>query len=131
AHGMLVDEIREDTSYDASDWRTEGIAIGQPIFVHPNFEQNVRVVHRLRDEVAKPRGLTVAQLAVSWVLDHPAVTTVLVGARTPTELAEDIAKPVALSDRDKALIDEIMAGAAGRVDVFRPYAKGHDDWSKE
>ena len=77
AHGLLTDTIREDTTYAASDWRTQGFAIGQPIFAPQNFRANVRIVHRLRDVVAKPKGLTVAQLALSWVLGHRAVTTVL------------------------------------------------------
>jgi aryl-alcohol dehydrogenase-like predicted oxidoreductase len=130
AHGMLINDIREDTTYAATDWRTRGFAIGQPIFAPANFQRNVRVVHRLRDEVAKPKGLSVTQLALSWVLAHPAVTTVLIGARTPTELGHDVVKPTVLSDEDKAAIAEIMAGAAGRVEVFRPYAKGHEDWSE-
>jgi aryl-alcohol dehydrogenase-like predicted oxidoreductase len=130
AHGMIVDDIREDTTYSATDWRTKGFAIGQPIFTPENFRQNIRVVHRLRDEVAKTMDVSVARLAISWVLDHPAVTTVLIGARTPAELRKDIERPVVLVDRDKERIDAILQDVAGRVDVFRPYARGHEDWSK-
>jgi aryl-alcohol dehydrogenase-like predicted oxidoreductase len=129
-HGLLIDGIREDTTYAATDWRAKGFAIGQPIFAPGNFRQNVRVVHRLRDEVARPRGLTVSQLAMSWVLSHPAVTTVLIGARTPAELHEDIVAPSGLTEQERVTIDEIMKGAVGRVDVFRPYNKGHEDWSR-
>jgi len=129
-HGLLVDGIREDTAYAPTDWRTQGFAIGQPIFAPANFPRNVRVVHRLRDEVARPKGLTVSQLALAWVLSHPAVTTVLIGARTPAELHEDIAPPSVLTNEDRTAIADIMEGAAGRVDVFRPYNKGHEDWSR-
>lgn len=128
AHGLLVDGITDARTYGPRDWRTKGFAIGQPIFTAENFAINAAVVRRLRDEVARPMGITVSQLAVSWVLDHPAVTTVLIGARTPAELAEDVRAPVRLGAGETALIQEIMAGAAGRVAVFKPYARAHEDW---
>ena len=130
AHGLLIDDIAEDTTYGDEDWRSKGYAIGQALFTRENFRANVKVVQRLRAEIAAPNGLTVAQLALSWVLRNPAVTTVLVGARTRDQLHEDLATPVQLSDSDLAAIDEIMSDAKGLVDQFRPYARGSDDWSK-
>jgi aryl-alcohol dehydrogenase-like predicted oxidoreductase len=126
----LIDNIREDTVYGPQDWRTKGFAIGQPIFSTKHFKQNVRVVHRLRDEVARPKGLRVVQLALAWVLRHPAISTALIGVRTRAELQEDIARTATLSEVDLARIDAIMDTAVGRVDVFRPYGRAHEDWSE-
>jgi aryl-alcohol dehydrogenase-like predicted oxidoreductase len=90
----------------------------------------VRLVNRLRDEVAAPRGLTVAQLALAWVLRNPVVTTAMVGARVPAEIEENIgAAQVSLSDADAAQIESIMSGAAGQVEVFRPFRAAMEAWN--
>ncbi len=129
-HGLVIDGISEDTTYPASDWRAKGCAMGQPLLTRENLLHNARVVRRLREEVARPKGMTVSQLALSWVLDHPAVTTALVGARNRSELREDVVRPTPLGPADRDQIEEIMAGARGRVKVFRPYGRAREDWSQ-
>jgi aryl-alcohol dehydrogenase-like predicted oxidoreductase len=47
-------------------------------------------------EMAKARNVSVAQVALSWVLHQPAVSTVIIGARNPQQL-EDNLKAVDLS----------------------------------
>jgi 1-deoxyxylulose-5-phosphate synthase len=59
------------------------VAFGQPIFRGDNFKTNVAVVDRIRHEVAEARGVPVSQVALAWVVGHPAISTALVGARTP------------------------------------------------
>src|SRR5258708_3422043 len=86
AYGLLTGAFTEDTTFDAADWRANGVAFGQPILGGDNFRHNVRLVNRLLKEVARPRGLTVAQLALAWVVRHPVVTTAMVGARLPAEM---------------------------------------------
>lgn len=46
---------------------------------------------RALDEIARAAGRTLPQLALAWVLRDPRVTTVLVGARTPQQLDENLA----------------------------------------
>jgi len=130
AYGLLTGAFTEDTTFDSADWRARGVAFGQPILGGDNFKANVRLVNRLRDEVAAPRGLTVAQLALAWVLRNPAVTTAMVGARVPAEIEENVgAARVSLSDADAAQIEDIMADVAGRVEVFRPFAWAMEVWT--
>ena len=69
------------------------MAFGQPILGGDNFRHNVGLVNRLRDEVAAPKGLTVAQLALAWVLRNPVVTTAMVGARVPRRSRRTSAPP--------------------------------------
>jgi aryl-alcohol dehydrogenase-like predicted oxidoreductase len=129
AYGLLTGAFTEDTTFDAADWRAGGVAFGQPILGGDNFKHNVRLVNRLRQEVATPRGLTVAQLALAWVVRNPVVTTAMVGARVPAEIDENIgAAQVNLSDDDVAQIEDIMADVAGRVDVFRPFRWAMEVW---
>ena len=51
------------------------MAFGQPIFRGENFRANLHVVERLRAEVAAPRGVPLSQIALAWVLGHPAIST--------------------------------------------------------
>jgi aryl-alcohol dehydrogenase-like predicted oxidoreductase len=130
AYGMLTGAFTEDTTFEESDWRSNGVAFGQPILGGDNFRHNVRLVQRLRDEVARPRGLTVAQLALAWVVRNPIVTTAMVGARVPAEIQENVgAATVELSDEDDRRIRSIMSEAKGRVDVFRPFSWAMQVWS--
>jgi aryl-alcohol dehydrogenase-like predicted oxidoreductase len=130
AYGLLTGGFTEDTTFDAADWRAGGVAFGQPILGGDNFRHNVRLVNRLRDEVAAPLGLTVAQLALAWVLRNPIVTTAMVGARVPAEIEENVgAAQVSLSDDDAARIEALMSDVAGRVDVFRPFKSAMEVWS--
>jgi aryl-alcohol dehydrogenase-like predicted oxidoreductase len=129
AYGLLTGAFTEDTTFEAADWRSNGVAFGQPILGGGNFRHNVRLVNRLRDEVARPMGLTVAQLALAWVVRNPIVTTAMVGARVPAEIEENVvAAQVSLSDDDVAHIESIMDQAAGQVDVFRPFRWAMEVW---
>jgi aryl-alcohol dehydrogenase-like predicted oxidoreductase len=129
AYGLLTGGFSEETTFDANDWRANGVAFGQPILRGDNFRHNVRLVNRLRDEVARPKGLTVAQLALAWVVRSPTVTTAMVGARVPAEIEENVgAASVQLSDAEVAEIEHLMNEAAGRVDVFRPFSWAMEVW---
>jgi len=129
AYGLLTGAFTEDTTFEAADWRSNGVAFGQPILRGENFRHNVALVNRLRDEVARPMGLTVAQLALAWVVRSPSVTTAMVGARVPAEIEENVgAARVQLSEHDVARIQDVMSSAAGRVDVFRPFRWAMEVW---
>jgi myo-inositol catabolism protein IolS len=130
AYGMLTGAFTEETTFEPADWRSNGVAFGQPILGGDNFRHNVGLVRRLRDEVATPKGLTVAQLALAWVLTNPIVTTAMVGARVPAEIKENVgAATVQLSEEDVSRIRGIMGEAKGRVDVFRPFSWAMQVWS--
>jgi aryl-alcohol dehydrogenase-like predicted oxidoreductase len=129
AYGLLTGAFTEDTTFDANDWRAGGVAFGQPILGGDNFRHNVRLVQRLRDEIAAPKGVSVAQLALAWVLGNPVVTTSMVGARVPAEIDENIgAAQIQLSAADRAHVEQLMADAAGQVQVFRPFGWAMEVW---
>jgi aryl-alcohol dehydrogenase-like predicted oxidoreductase len=132
-HGLLTGAFTAATSFDpARDWRGHGVAFGQPIFRGENLKTNVRIAERLRREVAEPRGASLSQIALAWVLGHPAVSTALVGARTPAEVdANDAGAELELSAGERATIDAILAGAAGRVREFTPLRPALEPWGQE
>jgi len=132
-HGLLTGAFTAATTFEAGrDWRAGGIAFGQPLFRGENLKTNVAVVERLRREIAAPRGATVSQVALAWVLGHLAVSTALVGARTPAEVdANDAGAALELSAAERAAIDTILAGAAGRVREFTPLRPAMEPWGQE
>jgi aryl-alcohol dehydrogenase-like predicted oxidoreductase len=132
-HGLLTGAFSVTTTFDpARDWRGNGVAFGQPIFRGDNFKTNVGVVERIRREVAEPRGVAVSQMALAWVLGNPAISTALVGARTPAEVdANDAGAELELSSGERATIDAILAGVAGRVREFTPLRPAMEPWGAE
>ena len=132
-HGLLTGAFTAATAFDpARDWRGNGVAFGQPIFRGDNFRANLAVVDRLRKEVAEPRGVPLSQIALAWVLGHPAVSTALVGARTPAEVdANDAGAELDLSAAERGKIDAILAGVAGRVREFTPLRPAMEPWGAE
>lgn len=59
-------------------------------------------------EIATAKDVTVAQIALAWLLHQEAVTTVIVGANKPQQLADNLASvKVQLSDDELAQLDEV------------------------
>ena len=61
-------------------------------------------------EVAEGRGASPAQIALAWLLGRPGVTSVIVGARTDAQLADNLAAAeLELSAEERARLDEVSA----------------------
>lgn len=59
-------------------------------------------------EIARDKDASVAQIALSWLLHQPVVTSVIVGAKTPEQLAENLAAPdVKLTDDELARLKAV------------------------
>jgi aryl-alcohol dehydrogenase-like predicted oxidoreductase len=71
-------------------------------------------VHRLQP-IAEDAGLTMAQLAVAWVLQNPNVASAIIGASRPDQVASNVqAAGVKLDDGTMARIDEAIGSLAER-----------------
>ena len=58
--------------------------------------------------IAQAHGVSVAQVALAWLLHQPQVTSVIIGAKRPEQLTENLAATqVALSDSELAAVDEV------------------------
>ena len=78
-------------------------------FAHPpvNLEKGYEIVDVL-GEIANRRNATVAQVALSWLLHQPAVTSVIVGVRNTSQLKDNLASvDVKFDDADLAKIDVV------------------------
>jgi aryl-alcohol dehydrogenase-like predicted oxidoreductase len=91
----------------ADDWRR-----GDPEFNEPKLSDNLALVDRLR-AVGARHGRTAGEVAIAWILYHPAVAGAIVGARS-AEQAEGVmrAADLRLSDEDFAEIESESGIAA-------------------
>lgn len=83
ASGLLAGNYTPQTTFGPGDHRTinrngENFNVGET-FAGLGFETGLEMVEKLRPLV--PPGYTLPQLALRWCLDHPAVTTIIPGAR--------------------------------------------------
>jgi aryl-alcohol dehydrogenase-like predicted oxidoreductase len=61
-------------------------------------------------EIAEARGVSAAQVALAWTLGRPGIATVVVGARTEEQLADNLgAADLTLEDDERARLDEVSA----------------------
>jgi len=73
------------------------------------FERRSQAVEKLARHLAA-RDLPMAEFALAWVLDNPAVTSAIIGPRTCEQLDGCLrALDVEISDADRAAVDGIVA----------------------
>ena len=61
-------------------------------------------------EIAVPRGVSVARVALAWLLARPFVTSVIIGARTREQLDDNIAATaLQLTAQELKMLDEVSA----------------------
>ncbi len=79
-------------------------------------EPPVYDTHKLYDtvdvlvEIAEERGVSAAQVALAWLLGRPGVASVIVGARTDEQLADNLkAVELKLSEEERRRLDEVSA----------------------
>lgn len=76
-----------------------------------NVTADVLTRVRALNAMASARGETMAQLALAWVLENPAITTVITGASRPAQILQNVEtmqKHVPLTDEEKAEIEKIL-----------------------
>ena len=82
-------------------------------------EKNISSVYLERakalNDIAKGRDQTLAQLALTWVLRQPQVTSALIGASSVQQLEDNLAAASAppLSDDELALIEPLAVHGTG------------------
>ncbi|MBT2439333.1 aldo/keto reductase [Streptomyces sp. ISL-36] len=112
SRGLISGHFTRDRELAPGDFR--GMS---PRFQGDNLRRNLDLVDRLR-AVAEAKGVTVAQIAIAWVLGqgprHGADVVPLIGARSRTRLTEALgAVDVTLDEADLAAIERaVPVGAA-------------------
>jgi aryl-alcohol dehydrogenase-like predicted oxidoreductase len=110
ASGMLSGKITHESIFTKDDHRAfnrhgEAFDRGET-FSGVDFETGLRAVEELR--VFVPKGATLVQLALRWILEFPAITCAIPGAKRPAQVAENIAAS-GLKPLPKATMKKIRA----------------------
>lgn len=98
-----------------------------PRFSAENLEQNLALVEALRS-IAQAKGVTVAQVAIAWVLAQGADIVPLVGARRRERLAEALgALQLTLTRADLTAIEQAVPLGAAAGERYNAYLMAHLD----
>lgn len=106
AKGLLTGKYRPGHVFPADDERS-----GFERFQGDALSRYCALTDRLT-EVARDKGITMVQLAIAWCLRQPAVSSVLVGAKTEAQVAEHaLAAQVTFAADELARIEAILSDA--------------------
>lgn len=116
ASGLLTGKITRASRFAKDDHRNfnrhgEAFDRGET-FSGVDFEAGLRAVEELKAFV--PRNATLAQLALRWILQFPAVTCAIPGAKRPAQVAENIAA-ADLKPLSQATMTKIGAWYAAQI----------------
>ncbi|MEU6205358.1 aldo/keto reductase [Micromonospora musae] len=108
SRGLISGHWSAERTTGPTDFRTH-----LPRFTGENLDRNLALVDQLR-AIADARDVTVAQIAIAWVLNRGTDIVPLVGARRRDRLTEALgAAAVTLTEADLAAIEAaVPAGAA-------------------
>ena len=82
--GLLTGKFTRDhiESLPDTDWRLHTAPFREPV-----LSANLDLVEKLRDISAR-LGIPIGQIAIAWALLRPEITSVIVGARRPSQIVE-------------------------------------------
>ncbi len=103
AQGLLTNRYLNGIPND-SRVRTSGLFLTESAITEPMLKK-VRALN----EIAKERGESLAEMALAWVLAKKGITSVLIGASKPEQIAENVkaANAVPFTPEQLQKIDEI------------------------
>lgn len=92
ASGLLSGKWSKDTKFAATDHRNfnangERFNVGETFSGLP-FETGVTLVEQLKQLV--PAGIPLSQFALRWILDQPAVSTIIAGVSRPEQINANV-----------------------------------------
>ena len=89
--GLLTGKISKASTFAADDHRLfnrEGASFDKgETFSGLDFDLQLSLVEQITPLV--PEGMTLAQMALRWILDFPAITTAIPGGRRPSQIEEN------------------------------------------
>ena len=103
--GLLTGKFTREraASLSETDWRKRN-----PFFNEPQLSVNLDTIESLQS-IAERNRLTMAQLALIWILREPVLTAAIAGARRPGQIGETLkASGVGLSNSDLEEIESIL-----------------------
>ncbi|MFI7410309.1 aldo/keto reductase [Streptomyces sp. NPDC049627] len=115
SRGLISGHVTPGQEYAATDFRAHS-----PRFQGENLQHNLNLVESLR-KIAEQKGVSVAQIAIAWVLSRGEDIVPLIGARTRERLGEALgALDVALDAADLAAIEAAVPAGAAAGERYAP-----------
>jgi aryl-alcohol dehydrogenase-like predicted oxidoreductase len=106
--GWLSGKYKRDQAPTGATRLGENPKRGMEAYDKRNAEARTWDVIGALEDVAKARGVSMAQVALAWTAARPAVTSVILGARTTEQLADNLgAADLKLSDEEMNLLTEV------------------------
>jgi aryl-alcohol dehydrogenase-like predicted oxidoreductase len=108
--GWLTGKYRRDRPPGGATRLGEDPERGMEAYGRRNLQERTwRVMDAVRS-VAEGRGVSMAQVALAWLVDRPAVTSVILGARTLEQLDDNLGTAgLHLSAEETARLDQASA----------------------
>lgn len=120
SRGLISGHFTTDRQLAPTDFRSMS-----PRFQGENLQHNLSLVEALR-KIAEQKGVSVAQIAIAWVLSRGEDIVPLVGARTRERLTEALgALDVTLDDADLAAIEQAVPADAAAGDRYPAAQMAH------
>jgi aryl-alcohol dehydrogenase-like predicted oxidoreductase len=108
--GWLTGKYKRDNTPTGATRLGENPNRGSESYAQRNAQDRTWAIITTVEEIAKARGVSMAQVALAWTAARPAVTSVILGARTPEQLADNLgAAKLALSEAEMDRLNEISA----------------------
>jgi len=110
AGGWLTGKYRRDVLPTGVSRLGDNPERGMEAFKPRNADERTwRIISAVAD-LAKKRGVTPAEVSLAWLAAQPAVTSVILGARTSEQLADNLkAAELKLTAEDVASLSEVSA----------------------
>jgi aryl-alcohol dehydrogenase (NADP+) len=129
AGGWLTGKYSRDAAPTGATRLGEDPERGMEAYAPRNAQERTwQVIDAVR-QVAEGRGASMSQVALAWVAARPAVTSVILGARTLEQLDDNLgAADLHLSDKEMALLTDVSAPIVSDYPYGGP---GFDQRSRE
>jgi len=102
--GLLLGRLHKNSVFEEGDVR-----VIDRRFRGDRFRANLQIVDRLRSFAAE-EGLTLPQLTLGWVLQHPSISSAVCGARTPDQICEIVAASATRLTLEQILEIDLIVG---------------------
>src|SRR5206468_3630936 len=93
--------------YSRDEQAPEGARRAAFDFPPVDKDRAFKVIDAMRP-IAKSHGVSVARIAIAWLLHKPPVTSVIIGAKTPEQLQDNLAAAdLKLTQEEMATLDKV------------------------
>jgi aryl-alcohol dehydrogenase-like predicted oxidoreductase len=123
ASGLLSGKYSKETKFTTQDHRNynrdgKAFFVGETFSGLP-FERGVELAGELKNLM--PKGMKMSQFALRWLLDQPAVSTIIAGVTKPAQLVDNV-EATKRDPLDPELHEELRDWYERKV---RPHVRGH------